>query len=179
MGEISMMKKRSVLTMTVLFIIMLMGYFIYTNENSNKVDIEFYNTVPIENYSDDYLVSEMPLFTNDDIESYDWHTQLIVFKKESKVNLSPLNGIEHNKLTLSSFATTSRDKFYLYVDGELIYNGYYKQSPISSFFALGITMKDVEDGVKIDFNPLENSSIDKRFDKRLYKALKVNDILLE
>ncbi len=173
------MKKRMMFSMTVLFISMLVAYMIFMNTNANKVDIKFYNAVPIESYSDEYLVSELPLFTNDDIKYYDWDNQIIIFKKQSELNLSPLDGLEHNHITLSSFATTSRDKFYVYVDDELIYNGYYAQSPLSSFFAIGITMKDVEDGVEIEYVTLENNSHDKRFDKRLYNALKANGILLE
>ncbi len=179
MKEIDNMKKRMMLSITVLFISMLVAYIIFMNANSNKVDIKFYNAVPIEPYSDEYLVSELPLFTNDDIKYYDWENQIIVFKKQSELNLSPLDGLEHNHITLSSFATTSRDKFYVYVNDELIYNGYYVQSPLSSFFALGITMKDIEDGVKIEYVTLENNSIDKRFDKRLYNALKANGLLLD
>ena len=173
------MKKRIMLSITILFICVLVAYIISTNDNSNKVDIKFYNAVPIEMYSDEYLISERPLFTDDDIKYYDWEHQIIIFKKESDQNFSPMIGLEHNHQTLSSFATTSRDKFYVYVDGELIYNGYYAQSIISSFFASGITLKDVEDGVKIEYVTLENNSNDKRFDKRLYNALKANGILLE
>jgi len=65
-----------------------------------------------------------------DIEYYDWNNQTIIFKKESGIDCKPIENFEHNHQTLSSFATTSRDKFYIYVDDEFIYDGYYAQSVI-------------------------------------------------
>jgi hypothetical protein len=159
---------------------MLVGYKYFNNDSSNKVVIEFYNAVPIETYYDEYLVSEKPIFTGDDIDYYDWNNQMIIFKKESGIDCKPIEDFEHNHQTLSSFATTSRDKFYIYIDDEFIYDGYYGQSIISSFLPIGITMVDVEDGVKIRYWILDNmDKNDKRFDDRLYDALKANNILKE
>lgn len=115
-----------------------------------------------------------------DIEYYDWNNQTIIFKKESGIDCKPIENFEHNHQTLSSFATTSRDKFYIYVDDEFIYDGYYAQSVISSYLPIGITMIDVENGVMIKYWTLDNmEKNDKRFDNRLYNALKANDILKE
>ena len=172
------MKSKIILSITLLFIFMLVGCNNFTNDGSNKVVIEFYNAVPTETYSGEYLVSEKPIFTGDDIEYYDWNNQTIIFKKESEIDCKPIENFESNHQTLSSFATTSRDKFYIYVDDEFIYDGYYGQSIISSFLPIGITMIDVENGVRIKYWTLDSmEKNDERFDDRLYDALKANDIL--
>ncbi len=174
------MKNKIILSIALLTIAMLVGCGSSANDNSNKVDIEFYNAVPIEAYSDEYIVSEKPMFTGDDIKYYYWDMHTIIFKEESEIDCKPIEHFESNHQTLSSFATTSRDKFYVYVDGEFIYDGYYSQSFISSFLPVGITMRDRENGVNITYFSLDNKDEnDKRSDDRLYDALKANGILAE
>ncbi|MDM8534641.1 hypothetical protein QUF55_08095, partial [Clostridiaceae bacterium HSG29] len=153
---------------------------VFVNNSYNNAVIEFYNAVPIETYSDEYIISEKPMFTGDDIEYYGWNNQTIIFKKESGIDCKPIENFKSNYQTLSSFATTSRDKFYIYVEDEFIYDGYYAQSMISSFLPIGITMIDIENGVKIKYWALDNmDKNDERFNDRLYDALKANNILKE
>ncbi len=171
------MKNWKVLSIAVLTIGIIAVHNISTKDQSEKVDIKFYNAVPIEMYSDEYLVNELPLFTDDDIEYYDWDQQIVKFKNKSEVKVLAMKDFEHNNQTLSSFATTLRDKFYVYVDDELIYEGFYAQSIISSFYAEGITLKDLDAGIKIEHVELVDGGNDERLDERLYKALKANRIL--
>ena len=174
------MKRKIILSTALLIIVMLVGWKSFTNDSSNKVDIKFYNAVPIETYSDKYIVSENPMFTGDDIKYYDWNNQIIIFKEEYEIDCEPIENIEHNHQTLSSFATSSRDKLYIYIDDEFIYDGYYDQAYISSFLPIGITMSDIKDGVKIKYWVLDDmEKNDQRFDDRLYDALKANGILKE
>jgi len=168
--------KRKLIISTII-ICVLASYIILDYKNSSQIKIECYNAIPIESYSDEYRISETPLFTEEDIEYYDWKQHIIVFKEKSMLKLSRLGGLEHNHQTLSSFATTPRDKFYLYVDEELIYTGYYSQSRISSFYAEGITMENIENGVLIKKDIKKSGSIDNRLNDRLYNALKKNKIL--
>lgn len=147
------------------------------NYGSKNIKIECYNATHIEAYSSEYIQSGVPLFTEVDIEFYDWREHFFFFLKESALNLSVMNNLENNHQTLSSFATTSRDKFYLYVNDELIYTGYYSQSGLSSFYADGITMQDIDNGVLINADDNEGDNVDYRMDDRLFNALKSNKIL--
>lgn len=170
--------KKKMLSISLVIICVILVYWLYTNLKSSENQISIYNASPIGINSNDYLVDETPLFTHKDIKYFDWDNQIIIFKKTSGLDLTALTGLENNYQTLSRFATGQRDKFYLYLDDELVYSGYYGQSMISSFFADGITMTDIENGVKLSFNSPDNLQ-DKRYDSKLYEALKSQGLLKE
>ena len=147
------------------------------NNNVNKSSIEFYNAVEKEAFSDEYRVSKKPLFTEKDINYYDWDTHTIVFKDEFMSQQKNID--KNNKIGGSSvFGTKSRDKFMVYVDNELLYDGYYNQTYFSSFYPIGAVMLDLSDGVRIEFHEIKGvETVDNRSDLRMYKALKECEIL--
>lgn len=143
----------------------------------NKSSIEFYKAVENEAFSNEYIVSKEPLFTGNDINYYEWSTHTIVFKDDF---ISQQKNIDKDtKIGGSSiFGTNSRDKFMVYVDNELLYDGYYNQSLLSSFYPIGVVMVDLSDGVRIDFNGIKGvEPKDNRCDLRMYEALKLCEIL--
>ena len=172
-----MMKK-----IILLLVILLQVCFIVSCESStanklNKVTIEFYNAVEKEAFSEEYIISKEPLFTGEDINYYEWNTHTIVFKDEF---LSQQKNNDKNiKIGGSAmFGTKARDKFMVYVDNELIYDGFYNQSSLSSFFPIGAVMVDISDGVRIVFQGIQSvEPEDNRFDLRIYEALKRDEIL--
>lgn len=128
-------------------------------------------------------ISEKPLFTDSDIQTYDWKTHSIIFKKDF------LNKLEANKNSNDTntyiggsklLNTNSMDKFIIYVNKEPIYEGFYMQSVLSSFYPVGATMVDLEDGIQITFNDIEGRNvIDKRADERIYNTLKEKKLIKE
>ncbi|WP_105616456.1 hypothetical protein [Vallitalea okinawensis] len=169
-------------------------------DKDTKHTIEFYNAV--EKNSDEYMVSSEPLFTDDNIDYYDWSTHTIVFKEGYIDKYKELNSNNEDKSTNSNsgtgvtlifhesisntmdnnriggskiFDTGSRDKFIVYIDNELIYDGYYNQSIYSSFLPIGAVMIDRSDGVRITLNPVGVE--DNRNDIRIYNALESLKIL--
>ena len=171
------MKKHNILITVAGLIIFLSLYLISSNYMSSKVEITFFNATPKDLYSDEYIVDEIPVFTQNDIEYFDWEQQIIMLKKDNDLNLKAFLIGEHNNQTLSSFATTQRDKFYIYVEDEFVYSGYYSQAMISSFYAHGVTMKDIDGGVSIENIGLDSEFSDERLNDKLYKALKSNNLL--
>ncbi|WP_458784784.1 hypothetical protein [Vallitalea sediminicola] len=139
--------------------------------------MSFYNAVEKEAFSDEYIVSKEPLFTGNDINYYDWSTHTIVFKDDF---ISQQKNIDKDiKIGGSSiFDTNSRDKFMVYVDNELLYDGYYNQSLLSSFYPIGAVLFDLSDAVRIDFNGIKGVELkDNRSDLKMYESLKLCKIL--
>ncbi|GMQ57188.1 hypothetical protein AN1V17_15830 [Vallitalea sediminicola] len=139
--------------------------------------LSFYNAVEKEAFSDEYIVSKEPLFTGNDINYYDWSTHTIVFKDDF---ISQQKNIDKDiKIGGSSiFDTNSRDKFMVYVDNELLYDGYYNQSLLSSFYPIGAVLFDLSDAVRIDFNGIKGVELkDNRSDLKMYESLKLCKIL--
>jgi hypothetical protein len=133
----------------------------------------------VENYS----ISEKPLFTDADIQTYDWNTHEIIFDKDFLDKLKAKNNNDDTKMYIGGsklFNTGLMDKFIVYVNKELVYEGFYMQSVLSSFYPVGATMVDLEDGIQITFNDIEGSNvIDKRDDQRIYNILKQKNIIKE
>lgn len=134
-----------------------------SDECSMNGTIEVYNARQTD-YVDgkyEYTLDEEPLFTIDDIASYDWETNEIIFTDD-------FNDILENRDDeivdtiggLVKLRTASQDKFYLFVDGVKIYEGHYEQTSSSSFHSLGVVMMSVEGGVRIYFGGVYNSSAD-------------------
>jgi hypothetical protein len=148
--------------------------------SESKSTIEVFNAVVTNEVSNEYAISDQPLFTANDIEYYDWNKHRIVFKDMTKYSEIGSKVIKLPYIGSELFNTGSRDKFLLYIDGEMIYEGYYNQSMLSSFMPLGIVITDEEDGISILFSYITGEEDkDKRSDVRIYEALKNNDLLRE
>ena len=171
------MKKYRILIIVAVLTIFSLLYLVYSNYMSSKIEITFYNATPKDLFSDEYIVDEVPVFTQNDIKYFDWEQQTIMLKNDNDLNLKAFLIGEHNNQTLSSFATTQRDKFIVYVEDEFVYSGYYSQAMISSFYAHGVTMKDIDGGVSIENIGLDSEFSDERLNDKLYKALKSNNLL--
>ncbi|MBN2853320.1 MAG: hypothetical protein JXQ23_11355 [Clostridia bacterium] len=121
----------------------------------------------------EYVMEELPLFTNSDLMSVNWEKQEYLFTKEF---LKKLPASDTQKKTYIGgsilLGTKARDKFSVYVDGQFIYEGEFEQSVFSSYLPTGAILKDIENGVSIIFTDIKNSDlIDMRFDNSIKKAL--------
>jgi hypothetical protein len=149
-------------------------------EDNRKSTLEVYNAIFS---NDEYVIEETPMFTINDIESYDWKTHQITLKSEYIDYLNELYMNESgNELGvhiggIERFNTNFMDKFMLYIDEELIYSGHYEQSLYSSYAVMGIVMTSTSDGVIIEYGM--NSEEDHRNDPRVYEVLESYGVLVE
>jgi hypothetical protein len=143
-------------------------------EEKLNFTIEVYNSIDNANTSDNKRL----LFTEQDIESYDWEEQRIYFNDNIIIPDSLSDVLKKPYIGSEIFNTGNFDKFLIYINEELIYEGYYSQSPASSFGAMGITMCDEYDGISIVFGGIVGSE-DFRFDQRIHEALESNELLKE
>ncbi|PKM95610.1 MAG: hypothetical protein CVU84_02065 [Firmicutes bacterium HGW-Firmicutes-1] len=130
--------------------------------------------------SSEYVIRDKPIFTDNDIEYYDWDNQKIVFKDEYLEQLD-VPFVEEKRYIGGSrlLGTSSIDKFYVYVDDELIYDGCFAQSMLSSFLPQGAIISDINDGVYIKFVNLCGDQLDKRYDERILKLLEKKALIKE
>lgn len=124
---------------------------------------------------DGYILEDEPMFTINDIKIYEWSNHKIILDNiyfDTEKSPSWLGGSV-------ILGTDSQDKFMVFVDGELIYEGYYEQSLLSSFMPFGPIMSDEADGISIDFRKADGNEVDLRGDIRIYECLKSAGVLLD
>lgn len=166
---------------SILIIVILLCILQGCSNDSEEISFEVYlGKADLSNLKK-YVISEEPLFTDRDIKAYDWKTHRIIFKKEFLNQKATQKNSDETKTYLGGsklLNTNSRDRFIVYVNKEPIYEGFYMQSVLSSFYPVGATMVDVEGGVQITFNQVEGSQVmDKRNDERIYNSLNEKKIL--
>ena len=148
-----------------------------TNRDNGK--LEFYLATQWNDNSEKLTTYDQPLFTDSDIKSYNWKTHEIIFKEEylKKIDSKISNSKEDGNFIGGSrlLGTSSRDRFVMKINDEIIYTGYFHQSMLSSFYPVGIVIIDSENGIIISCNKLE---ADKRSDERVYKVLKNKKLLV-
>ena len=134
----------------------------------------------IDMTSGEYEIQDELLFTNNDIESINWSNQEYVLKRDFLEKLNIVNKDDSTYIGGSLiFGTKPSDMFSIYIDGEFIYSGYFEQSFLSSFYATGAVIKDIENGIEITYvDTIGNSQIkDKRFDERIKKVLRELELI--
>lgn len=106
-----------------------------------------------------YFICDEPLFTDEDISTYNWNTQSIVLE-EGIIKELPLP------------PNYTSDKFMVFVNKELVSEGYFQQSLYSSFYPTGVVMNRTPDGVKFVFHDVEGMDLDDtRFHDKIYDRL--------
>lgn len=134
------------------------------------------------NISNEYVIRDKPIFTDSDIKYYDWDKQKIVFKDEYLEQLN-VPFIEDKKYIGVSrlLGTCSLDKFYVYINDEMIYDGFFAQSMLSSFLPQGTIISDIDDGISITYinSRNDNDLRDSRYDERILKLLEKKDLIKE
>lgn len=178
------MRRRYLILIVVIIALRITGCVYENNVNEGDDDslvtisksvLEVYNATRSDDLSFSYVMADEPMFTSEDIEIYEWSTHTIRLDKlyfDADRSANWLGGS-------TIFGTDSQDKFMVFVDGELIYEGYYEQSVLSSFMPSGAIMKDEADGVSITFIGIDESDEDLRRDERIYACLKSAGVLLD
>ena len=143
-------------------------------EESQEYIFKVYNSINNVKAADNLRL----LFSHEDIRVFDWENQRIFFN--SNVDLPDLLEGSFKKPYVGSeiFNTGNFDKFLVFVNDELIYEGYYVQSTASSYLPMGITMTDEVDGVSFVCGGIVGGE-DSRFDQRILEAIKTLDLLEE
>ena len=103
------------------------------------------------------MASRKLLFTDADIQEYNWNNHEITFTKaylESKKRHAV--GADEKQvdpiITGGSkfFGTTQWDSFLVTINEEIIYEGRFQQSAISSYMPIGAILMDTDKGIKIN-----------------------------
>lgn len=144
-------------------------------EQNNADSLEFYILRHVEGESY-FVIDEKPIFTGEDILSYDWDTHTIAFNKKF-LSSRNIDEIEDDIMIGGSqiLGIYYPDQFAFYLNGEEIYSGYMKPQAFISFMPVGPMISDSEKGIIINNNDSEN---DIRDDENLYEFLKDNDLLM-
>ena len=151
-------------------------------------NLEIYLAQVDESNDKNLIINEEPLFTDKDIKQYIWETHQIIFtdefvkkldfnrnsKDKSDNPLIPKGVIPKGGSVL--LGTTQSDRFVMIINNERIYEGYFKQSIVSSFFPPGAVITDYKDGIMIGFNDFVD---DMRSDERIYNLLKDKNLIVE
>ncbi len=161
---------------TIIFLVLILLLFVSckVEESDERSTIKFYNC----NSNDIERTNKTLLFTDNDIDSFDWESQTIYFNENIYIQDELLEGRKAVGIGSEIFSTGSRDLFLVYVDDELIYEGQYSQSYASSYMPIGVVLLDQLDGVRLSYSMLDGNE-DIRFDERIYKALNSNNLLKE
>ncbi|PHS33911.1 MAG: hypothetical protein COA82_07935 [Alkaliphilus sp.] len=128
--------------------------------------------------SGEYILRDKPVFTDEDIKSYEWDMQIIKFKQEYLDQLDVPNIKDKYYIGGSRLlGTQASDKFYIYINDELIYDGFFMQSMVSSFYPIGAVIFDVKDGIQIRHNDIIGGKTkDLRYDGRIKDVMKTKGL---
>ena len=171
----NIMKKIILYFMAIMIGIFLMACDSKDNDKSFEVYlIEYTGDNWIDNV-DEFVLSDKPLFTDEDIIEYNWSNHQIILKDEFLEKLS-----KNNKETTDTenfknaaggsklFNTVQRDYFVVVVNDKKIYYGNFKQSVLSSYMNPSAIMLDTPTGIIID---LSKRSEDVRNNKEIYSHI--------
>lgn len=167
----------------ILFLFVLGSVVFISLRNSNNIDasdLKVYLTNE-EDLQDGILGSDSRLlFTGDDIKEYNWENHEIIFNPEflKKINIDYTVDINEKFFSEGSKILEAKytDRFLLFLNDEKIYRGYFKYPMYSSYYPVGAIIEDIENGIKINFNSIEDIT-DVRSDNRIYNFLKDKKLL--
>ncbi|MCD5414429.1 MAG: hypothetical protein LR001_05435 [Clostridiales bacterium] len=105
--------------------------------------------------------------------------QIIIFKNEYLDQLDVCNVEDKYYIGGSRLlGARPRDKFYVYINDELIYDGFFMQSMVSSFYPTGAVVFDVINGIQIKYNDIiDGKTEDLRYDSRIKELMKKKGLL--
>ncbi len=174
--------KKKILVVLIL-IVAFLYIFISINgiKNSTNETLRVYAINDYESTNNVSLENKTLLFTDNDIKEYNWESHRITFTDEFLNDSDTKQNIGNTKKFLTNggstlLGTSGREKFIVMIDEEVIYDGYFKQSMVSSFYPIGAVISDINGGIRIDFNGIEGLEKDIRNDKRIRKILEDKDI---
>lgn len=145
------------------------------DEKNNADNLEFYILRHVEG-SNEFVKDDKPIFTGEDILSYDWDSHTIIFM-EDFLSSRRYDEIEEDIIIGGSqlLGVFYPDQFAIYLDGEELYRGYLQPQAFVSFIPGGPIISDSEKGIIINNTSIES---DARNNKKLYEFLEDNDLLL-
>ena len=147
-------------------------------ENNLDIDnishLKFY-MIPGLHFEESVDIDEnrIVLFTESDIESFDWNSQTIIFNKSFLQNIDESYKEEINSFMYGGSKVLGAgmyDTFAVYLDDYKLYEGYFQQDAYSSFAVIGVVIHDVPDGIQIGYT-LADKNDDIRKNEDLYKFL--------
>jgi len=178
--EVILKMLKKVLLHYIGIIVILMFCVSCKNAGGLDISIELFIFTDDEAISEGYesLSSNGELvFNEENIIEYNWKTHEISLKNiisDSKKNKGSIFG-DGGSTTLN---TEGGDRCALVVNGEILYTGYFEQSMISSFYPTGVVVKDIQNGILIDFIKVSGSEdVDPRSNEKLNNALEKLNLL--
>jgi hypothetical protein len=162
--------KRLWMVLVLILLILMMS----SCKKDDKSNLAFYRLSHITNTSD-WVLEDQPLFTGDDILSYDWNSHTITFKDDFLANKISdeveddfiMNGIKFLSLYYP-------DQLAIYLDDQEVYRTYVEPQAFISFFPPGPMVRGLEDGLIID---CFDQSLDTRDNKDLKAYLEKQGLL--
>lgn len=151
-----------------------------TNHNAENLEMYILRHSVIDKNNSEIIKDDSPIFTGNDIKSYDWDTHTIIFTDEflteRKVDDAEVSDslIDGGSQILGVFYP---DQFAFCLDGEEMYRGYMKPQLFISFLPSGPIISDVENGIEIKNVGNVNDKTDPRDNKELYNFLKDKELL--
>lgn len=153
--------------------------------NSFKAsDLKVYSIDGLKSIPNNPKSCDTLLFTGDDIKEYHWQKHEIIFKSEFlkkrnyKYNPDSIDIFRSGGSKLLEAKYT--DGFVIFLKGKKIYDGRFQLPVHSSALPRGSIIRDIENGIRIDFCHSQNDSTkDIRYNKKLYSFLKSQKLLIE
>lgn len=151
-----------------------------TNRNADKLELFILRHVVVDKNTAEFVKDESPIFTGEDIKSYDWDTHTIIFTDEfleDKI-IQDVAGDDSFLYGGSQIlGVFYPDQFALYLEGEELYRGFLRPQLFISFMPTGPMFSDVENGIEISNVGNVVDKEDLRDNEELYKFLKDNNML--
>lgn len=145
------------------------------NSNSNDADrLELYILRNVKG-TQNFIIDENPIFTGEDILSYEWSTHTITFKDEF-IASRQINDTKEDIMMGGSkiLGVYYPDQFALYLDGVELYRGCLKPPIYSSFLPMCPTISDSDNGIIIK---CPDKKVDTRYNDKIREILKNNGLL--
>ncbi|XMB66566.1 hypothetical protein RI065_09720 [Mycoplasmatota bacterium zrk1] len=126
--------------------------------------------------SNEFIMDKTPIFTGNEIESYEWDTHTIIFNSEFILSMEKKNLKEEDEILLGGSTILDvyyPDQFALFLEGEELYRGYLAPPVYSSFLPMGPRIANSENGIVI---MCIDGKLDTRNDDRLKDFLEKNHL---
>jgi hypothetical protein len=143
-------------------------------KKEDNMSLEFYRLSHLTN-TNDWVLEDQPLFTGDDILSYDWQSHTITFKDDFLADRN-IDEMEDDLLMngIKCLDLYYPDQLAIYLEDQEVYRTYVEPQGFISFFPPGPMVRGLEDGLMIDcFDP----SLDSRNNKDLKAYLEKQGLL--
>lgn len=169
----------------VIFTILVMGLLFGCDKSAhNDKKFEFFMLRQIEgdNGIMELVKDDSPIFTEDDMRSYDWDTHTIIFTEEFLADRGIIDEVDPESLLYGGSQVLGEfypDQFAIFLDGEELYRGYLQLPLFLSFMPSGPMIFDVDKGIEIKYVGNVADKTDPRDNENLYNFLKDRHLLSE